>query len=99
VANPKNYLTQYALGKLLLRMGDFEGAYTHAKASIMSDRGEWMPYSLLACVYFCQRRFSKALTLIDELLKKYKEAKQLYYIRAYLEVNQLLMEVEYDEEM
>jgi len=39
VVNPKNYLTQYCLGKLLLRMGDLEGAYEHAKLSIMTDRG------------------------------------------------------------
>lgn len=37
--NPKNYLTQYCLGKLLLRMGDLEGAYEHAKLSIMTGRG------------------------------------------------------------
>jgi hypothetical protein len=77
-------------------MGDLEGAYEHAKLSIMTDRGEWMPYSLLACVYFCQRRFTKAMTLIDELLKKYKDVKTLYYIRAYLEANHILLEVEYD---
>ena len=43
-----------------------------------------MPFSLLACVYFCQRKFSKAITLIDELLNKYKDSKVLFYIRAYL---------------
>lgn len=45
-------------------MGDTEKAYDHAKESLMSGRGEWIPYSLLACIYFCQRKISKATTLI-----------------------------------
>ena len=63
----------------------------------MSGRGEWVPYSLLACIYFCQRKISKAFTLIEELTKKYKGIKMLFYIKAYLEVNRLLLEVEHDE--
>ena len=37
--NPKNFVAQYCLGKLLLRMGNLEGAYEHAKLSAMSGRG------------------------------------------------------------
>lgn len=46
-------------------MGDADKAYEHAKQSIMSGRGEWVPYSLLACIYFSQRKITKALTLIE----------------------------------
>lgn len=56
-----------------------------------------MTFSLLACVYFCQRRISKASLIIEELLKKYNFTKLLHYIRAYLETNKILLEVEYDE--
>lgn len=58
-----------------------------------------MPFSLLACVYYCQRKVSKASVVIDELLKKYAYARFLYYIRAYLEANRILLDVEYDEEV
>jgi hypothetical protein len=83
----------------MLKMGDQEGAYDHAKESLMSGRGEWAPFALLACVYFSQRRFFKSVALIEELLKKYRGIKCLHYIRAYLEVNHLLLEVEHDEEV
>ncbi len=65
VVNPKNYLTQYCLGKLMLRMGNYEEAYLHSKESLMNGRGEWMPFCLLACVYFSERKFSKAMAIID----------------------------------
>ncbi len=78
-------------------MADYDKAYEHTKQSIMSGRGEWVPYSLLACIYFCQRKIAKSLTLIEQLTKKYKGIKNLNYIKAFLEVNRLLLEVEHDE--
>lgn len=49
-----------------------------------SGRGEWMPFCLLACVYFCQRRVSKAALIVEELTKKYGFNKLLHYVSAYL---------------
>lgn len=43
-----------------------------------------MPFCLLACVYFCQRRVSKAALIVEELTKKYGFNKLLHYVSAYL---------------
>lgn len=97
--NPHNYLVQYCLGKLEAERYEFDCAYKHVMECCRSGRGEWVPFSLLACVYFCQRRVSKAALVIEELLRKYPHAKILYYFRAYLEANRLLLELDHDEEL
>lgn len=47
----------------------------------------------------CERKILKSLKLIEELMKKYNDVAILYYFRAYIEVNKLLVEVETDEEI
>ena len=96
---PQNYLVQYCLAKIYLSMFDYDNAYKHAMESCKSGRGEWAPFSLLACVYYCQRRVSKANAIIEELHKKYPDVRVISYIRAFIEVNKLLLEVEHDEEV
>lgn len=39
------------------------------------------------------------MIVVDELIKKYPDETILYYIRAYIEVNKLLLEIEHDEEV
>lgn len=82
--NPNNYLVQYCLAKIYLAQFNYELAYKHVMESCKTGRGDWAPFSLLACIYFCQRRISKASLIIEELIKKYSYAKLLYYIRAHL---------------
>ena len=96
---PHNYLAQYCLAKAHLALFDYDPAYRHAMESCRSGRGEWAPFALLACVYFCQRRVAKAHAIVEELHKKYPNVKQLAFIRAFLEVNRTLLEVEHDEEL
>lgn len=43
-----------------------------------------------------QRKIQKAIVIIDKLIQKYPEENILYYIRAYIEVNKILLEVEHD---
>jgi hypothetical protein len=56
-----------------------------------------VPFALLACVYMVQRKINKAMIVVDELIKKYPDETILYYIRAYIEANKLLLEIEHDE--
>ena len=44
-----------------------------------------------------QRKINKAMIVVDELIKKYPDETILYYIRAYIEANKLLLEIEHDE--
>ena len=59
--------------------------------SCKCNRGRWVPFALLACVYMVQRKINKAMIIIDELLKKYQDETILYYIRAYIEANKILL--------
>jgi tetratricopeptide (TPR) repeat protein len=82
--NANNYLAQYCVAKIYLMEFDYDLAYKHSMESCKSGRGEWVPFSLLACVYFCQKRVSKASLIVEELIKKYSFNKVLHYVRAYL---------------
>lgn len=97
--NSDNYLLNYCIGKIYLQLYDYNNAYRHALEACKSHRGSWAPFCLLACVYMCDRKFQKANTLVDELLKKNEEIPVIHYIKAYLEVNKVLLEVEHDEEI
>lgn len=63
--NPNNYLAQYCLSKIYLHQFDYDSAYKHIMESCKSGRGQWVPFSLLACIYYCQRRVSKATLIIE----------------------------------
>ncbi len=89
--NPNNYVVTYCMAKVYLQLYDSERAYKYAFESCKCNRGRWVSFALLACVYMVQRKIPKALIIIDELLKKYHEETILYYIRAYIEVNKILL--------
>lgn len=97
--NHENYLISYCIGKIYLLLHDYQNAYRFAMEACKSYRGSWAPFCLLSCVYMCERKFQKSNILIDELLKKNMEVPVMHYIKAYLEVNKVLLEVEHDEEI
>ncbi len=82
--NSNNYLLTYSMGKICLSLYQYEEAYQYSVQCCKSGRGLWMPFTLLACVYMCQRRVAKASIMIDQLLKKYDNIAVLHYIRAFV---------------
>jgi hypothetical protein len=61
------------MGKIYLKLYDYENAYKYALESCKCNRGRWVAFALLACVYMVQRKIHKAMLIVDELLKKYPE--------------------------
>jgi predicted Zn-dependent protease len=97
--NPENYVVAYCMAKIYLQAYDYENAFKYSLESCKCNRGKWVPFALLACVYMCQKKIHKATVVIDELIKKYPDETLLYYVRAYIEANKILLDVEHDEEV
>lgn len=53
------------MGKVYLKLYDSENAYKYALESCKCNRGRWVPFALLACVYMVQKKTHKAMIVVD----------------------------------